>query len=76
MLSASGSKVLRRLLVDRGLRNEILSPSTRASPAPLLTNGEDAAQSADKRVLPACRAPGERMLSASGSKVLRRLLVE
>lgn len=46
--SARGSSNLKRLTINRGLRNEILSTSTRTSPAPLLTNGEDAAQSADK----------------------------
>ncbi|KAJ5264411.1 hypothetical protein N7505_008332 [Penicillium chrysogenum] len=46
--STRGTSNLKRLTINRGLRNEILSPSTRASPAPLLTNGEDAAQSADK----------------------------
>ncbi|CAI7637015.1 unnamed protein product [Penicillium discolor] len=46
--SVRGSSNLKRLTINRGLRNEILSTSTRTSPAPLLTNGEDAAQSADK----------------------------
>ncbi|KAJ5521898.1 hypothetical protein N7527_006013 [Penicillium freii] len=46
--NARGSSNLKRLTINRGLRNEILSTSTRTSPAPLLTNGEDGAQSADK----------------------------
>ncbi|KGO78408.1 Peptidase S59, nucleoporin [Penicillium italicum] len=46
--SVRGSSNLKRLTINRGLRNEILSTSARTSPAPLLTNGEDAAQSADK----------------------------
>ncbi|OQE43734.1 hypothetical protein PENCOP_c003G08236 [Penicillium coprophilum] len=46
--SARGNSNLKRLTINRGLRNEILSTSTRTSPAPLLTNGEDATQSADK----------------------------
>ncbi|CAI7569738.1 unnamed protein product [Penicillium glandicola] len=46
--SVRGNSNLKRLTINRGLRNEILSTSTRSSPAPLLTNGEDAAQSADK----------------------------
>lgn len=46
--SVRGASNLKRLTINRDVRNELFSTSTRPSPAPLLTNGEDASQSADK----------------------------
>ncbi|CAG8357903.1 unnamed protein product [Penicillium salamii] len=47
--STRSNSGLKRLTIDRGLRNDLFSsPAARASPAPLLTNGEDAGQSSDK----------------------------
>jgi nuclear pore complex protein Nup98-Nup96 len=47
--STRGNSGLKRLTIDRGLRNDLFSnPAARNSPAPLLTNGEDVGQSGDK----------------------------
>ncbi|CAG8077594.1 unnamed protein product [Penicillium olsonii] len=47
--STRGNSGLKRLTIDRGLRNDLFSsPASRAAPAPLLTNGEDAGQSGEK----------------------------
>jgi nuclear pore complex protein Nup98-Nup96 len=47
--SARGNSGLKRLTIDRGLRNDLFSnPAARNPLAPLLTNGEDVGQSGDK----------------------------
>jgi nuclear pore complex protein Nup98-Nup96 len=47
--STRGNSGLKRLTIDRGLRNDLFSnPAARTSPAPLLTNGEDTSHSGDK----------------------------
>ncbi|KAJ5779339.1 hypothetical protein N7457_007059 [Penicillium paradoxum] len=46
--SIRGTSNLKRLTINRDVRNEIFSTSARTSPAPLLTNGDESSQSADK----------------------------
>lgn len=47
--STRGSSGLKRLTINRDLRNDLFSsPASRPSPAPLLTNGEDLGQSGEK----------------------------